>query len=59
MLKGFSIESARVVLPPEDDGTNFMGNLTLPNASIVTFELVSLFTLPGMESGDLTHIRAT
>ena len=40
MLKGFAINSARVVLPPEEDGTNFIGNITLPNASDVTFEMV-------------------
>jgi hypothetical protein len=40
-LKGFSIDTARIILPPEADGTNFVGEITLPNPSIVAFELAS------------------
>lgn len=38
-LNGFNIESARLVLPPLEDGSNFIGNITLPNASDVSFEM--------------------
>ena len=50
MLKGFAINSARVVLPPEEDGTNFIGNITLPNASDVTFEMVRLISTASLSS---------
>ncbi|KAF7627403.1 hypothetical protein AFLA_002784 [Aspergillus flavus NRRL3357] len=39
MLKGFSIDNAGVVLPPEADGSNLLGQATLPNYSVVTFAL--------------------
>ncbi|OBT61226.1 hypothetical protein VE03_08700 [Pseudogymnoascus sp. 23342-1-I1] len=38
-LKGFGIESARAVLPAEEDGTNLIAELSIPNASLVSFEL--------------------
>ncbi|KFY44966.1 hypothetical protein V494_01219 [Pseudogymnoascus sp. VKM F-4513 (FW-928)] len=38
-LKGFGIASARAVLPAETDGTNLIAELTIPNASLVSFEL--------------------
>ncbi|OBT43684.1 hypothetical protein VE00_05562 [Pseudogymnoascus sp. WSF 3629] len=38
-LKGFGIASARAVLPAEADGTNLIAELTIPNASLVSFEL--------------------
>ncbi|KFY47496.1 hypothetical protein V495_01934 [Pseudogymnoascus sp. VKM F-4514 (FW-929)] len=38
-LKGFGIESARAVLPPQADGTNLIADLQIPNASLVSFEL--------------------
>ena len=41
MLNGFSIDAARLALPPEDDGSNLVGKATLPNYSVVTFALVS------------------
>ncbi|GMF77380.1 unnamed protein product [Aspergillus oryzae] len=40
MLKGFSIDNAGVVLPPEADGSNLLGQATLPNYSVVTFALI-------------------
>lgn len=40
-MKGFGIASARAVLPAEADGTNLIAELTIPNASLVSFELVS------------------
>ncbi|KNG89247.1 hypothetical protein ANOM_002163 [Aspergillus nomiae NRRL 13137] len=39
MLNGFSIDAARLALPPEDDGSNLVGKATLPNYSVVTFAL--------------------
>jgi hypothetical protein len=43
MLRGFSIDSAAIVLPAESDGTNLAGFATLPNYSIVTFGLVRTY----------------
>lgn len=44
-MKGFGIESARAVLPAEEDGTNLIANLSIPNASLVSFELVGNLSL--------------
>ncbi|KAH8425140.1 DUF3712 domain-containing protein [Aspergillus melleus] len=38
-LSGFSIDSARLLLPAEADGTNLRGEAVLPNHSVVTFAL--------------------
>ncbi|KAF2756477.1 hypothetical protein EJ05DRAFT_466828 [Pseudovirgaria hyperparasitica] len=38
-LKGFSIDSATAVFPPEADGTNLRARLTIPNRSTVSFDL--------------------
>ncbi|KAJ5542745.1 hypothetical protein N7461_008748 [Penicillium sp. DV-2018c] len=38
-LRGFSIESARLLLPKEADGTNLRGKAVLPNHSVFTFAL--------------------
>ncbi|KAJ5630161.1 hypothetical protein N7528_003818 [Penicillium herquei] len=38
-LKGFSIDSAQVVIPKEADGTNIIATATLPNRSVFTFAL--------------------
>ncbi|KAF2810252.1 uncharacterized protein BDZ99DRAFT_488101 [Mytilinidion resinicola] len=57
MLNGFSIDNAQVVLPPKKDGTNLVANLTLPNASLVTFELGNV-TL-NLKVGDLILGNAT
>ncbi|KAJ5697122.1 hypothetical protein N7488_010806 [Penicillium malachiteum] len=38
-LKGFSIDSAQVVIPKEADGTNIVATATLPNRSVFTFAL--------------------
>ncbi|OCL13904.1 hypothetical protein AOQ84DRAFT_371763 [Glonium stellatum] len=57
MLNRFVINSARVLLPPEEDGTNLEGSFTIPNASIVTFELGNV-TL-NLKVGDLILGNAT
>ncbi|OOQ89561.1 hypothetical protein PEBR_07759 [Penicillium brasilianum] len=49
-LSGFSIDSARVLLPKEADGTNLVGEATLPNHSVFTFALGNV-TLNLMSSG--------
>ncbi|ELR10037.1 hypothetical protein VC83_07374 [Pseudogymnoascus destructans] len=38
-LTGFDIADARLILPPEADGTNLLANLSLPNASILKINL--------------------
>lgn len=40
-LDGFKINSATLLLSPEADGTTLLANVTIPNHSIVEFELVS------------------
>lgn len=40
-FKGFSIDSARLQVPAEADGTNLLANATLPNQSVLTLEIVS------------------
>lgn len=39
-LSGFAIDSARLLLPKEEDGTNIVGSANLPNHSVFTFALV-------------------
>ncbi|PGG97234.1 hypothetical protein GX51_07433 [Blastomyces parvus] len=39
LFRGFSIESARVILPFQEDGTNLKAVLNIPNYSIITLEL--------------------
>lgn len=39
-ISGFSIDSASLALPPKPDGSNLVGQATLPNHSLVTFALV-------------------
>lgn len=39
-LRGFSIESARLLISKDDDGDNFVGTAILPNHSVFTFALV-------------------
>jgi hypothetical protein len=41
-LEGFSLDSSQLLLPPREDGINLMGNLTLPNWSILTLGLGNL-----------------
>jgi hypothetical protein len=38
-LEGFGLQSARLIFPPEADGTNIVGNLTLPNWSTLAIGL--------------------
>jgi hypothetical protein len=40
-FKGFTIDSARLQLPAEADGSNLFANATLPNQSVLTLEIVS------------------
>ena len=41
-LEGFSLTNSQLLLPPRDNGINLMGNLTLPNWSILTIGLGNL-----------------
>ncbi|CRG86116.1 hypothetical protein PISL3812_03119 [Talaromyces islandicus] len=50
-FKGFSIDGARLQLPPEADGTNLLANATLPNQSVLTLEIGN--TTVDILSGDL------
>ncbi|KAJ5807956.1 hypothetical protein N7474_009225 [Penicillium riverlandense] len=38
-FKGFSIPSARLIIPEEEDGTNLVGTAVLPNRSVFTFAM--------------------
>ncbi|KAF2488820.1 hypothetical protein BU16DRAFT_425334, partial [Lophium mytilinum] len=48
-FKGLGITSGQLLLPPEDDGVNFIGNLSIPNQSILTADMgnVTLNALSG------------
>ncbi|KAJ6000851.1 hypothetical protein N7481_001260 [Penicillium waksmanii] len=56
-LSGFSIDSARLLLPKEEDGTNIVGSANLPNHSVFTFALGNV-TL-NLKSSDLVIGQAT
>ncbi|CAI7649557.1 uncharacterized protein N7487_007138 [Penicillium crustosum] len=58
-FKDFSIANSTFVLPAEDDGSNIVANITLPNPSILSFE-VGTITLD-LKSGntDLVIGKAT
>ena len=57
MFKGFSIPEAQLLLTPEADGTNIIGNATLPNPTVVTADLGD-FTM-NIQSGNLILGSAT
>ncbi|QKX56957.1 uncharacterized protein TRUGW13939_04065 [Talaromyces rugulosus] len=50
-FKGFTIDSARLQLPAEADGSNLFANATLPNQSVLTLEIGN--TTVDILSGDL------
>lgn len=39
-FNGTTVPSSRVQLTPDSDGNNFFGNVTIPNRSFITFEIV-------------------
>lgn len=47
---GFAISDATLLLPPEDDGTNLIGNVTLPNPTVISLEVGTLVL--DVKSGD-------
>ncbi|KAJ5557969.1 hypothetical protein N7535_009462 [Penicillium sp. DV-2018c] len=49
-FEGFSIADATIVLPAEDDGSNLIGNITLPNPTVLTFEVGTIVL--DLKSGD-------
>lgn len=56
-FEGFGISDSALQLPPEADGTNLVGNATLPNPSVLTIEIGTI-TLD-IKSGDLVIGNAT
>ncbi|CAL5872809.1 uncharacterized protein PFLUO_LOCUS7078 [Penicillium psychrofluorescens] len=54
---GFSIPSARLIIPTQKDGTNLVGTAVLPNRSVFTFEMGNV-TL-NLQSGGLIIGQAT
>jgi len=56
-FKGFSISDSTLQLPPLPDGTNMVGNASLPNPSVLTIEIGTL-TLD-IKAGDLVIGNAT
>jgi hypothetical protein len=54
-LRGFAIDSARLVVPKEEDGTNLRGTAILPNHSVFTFALV--YSLIHPSSGLVANLR--
>lgn len=55
-FRGFSVNSAKLLIPEAEDGSNLVGEATLPNHSVFTLELVRCH-LRLMTS--LTKLRAT
>ncbi|CAG8251637.1 unnamed protein product [Penicillium salamii] len=49
-FEGFFIADSTLMLPAEDDGTNLIANITLPNPTVLTFQ-VGTITLD-LKSGD-------
>lgn len=56
-FEGFGISDSALRLPPLADGTNLVGNATLPNPSVLTIEIGTI-TLD-IKSGDLVIGNAT
>ncbi|KAJ5692736.1 hypothetical protein N7462_002159 [Penicillium macrosclerotiorum] len=54
---GFSISDSTLLFPSRDDGTNLIGNATLPNPSVLTIEIGTLVL--DIKSGDLVIGNAT
>ncbi|KAJ5880598.1 uncharacterized protein N7473_011651 [Penicillium subrubescens] len=48
---GFSMSDATLLLPARDDGTNLIGNITLPNPTVLHFEVGTLNL--DIKSGDI------
>ena len=42
-LSGFNVTSFQIKVVPESDGSNLIGQVFIPNPSVMTLELVSLF----------------
>lgn len=56
-LKGFSLASSKLVLPAEPDGTNLVGNLTLPNPGAMSIQFGDLSfnaSIAGIPVGNLS-----
>ncbi|KAJ5752189.1 hypothetical protein N7520_009106 [Penicillium odoratum] len=56
-FNGFAIADATLVLPAESDGTNLIGNATLPNPSVISLEVGTLIL--DVKAGDLVIGNAT
>ncbi|KAJ5552740.1 hypothetical protein N7494_002118 [Penicillium frequentans] len=56
-FNGFGISDATLVLPAESDGTNLIGNATLPNPSVITLEIGTIIL--DVKAGDLVIGNAT
>lgn len=50
-FNGFGINDATLVLPAESDGTNLIGNASLPNPSVITLEIGTIIL--DAKAGDL------
>lgn len=56
-FNGFSISDSTLLLPPRPDGTNLIGNASLPNPSVLTIEIGDIVL--DIKSGDLVIGNAT
>ncbi|KAJ5220250.1 hypothetical protein N7468_009454 [Penicillium chermesinum] len=56
-FEGFSLSDTYLKLPPLEDGTNLLGNATLPNPSVLTLEIGQIVL--EVKSGDLVIGNAT
>lgn len=58
-FKGTSVPESSVNTKADANGDNFHGTVTVPNRSVVTFELVSPQSLPHQSWSSLTNPRVT
>lgn len=56
-FKRFAVEDSSLLLKPRKDGTNLVGNAVLPNPSVLTIEIGTIFL--DVKSGDLVIGNAT
>ena len=56
-FEGFGISDSTLLIPARDDGTNLIGNATLPNPSVLTLEIGTIIL--DIKSGDLVIGNAT
>ena len=52
-FNGTTVPESTISITPDDNGDNFKGTVTIPNRSLVTFEIVSSCLMPCLFEGSL------